>query len=101
VGPVNDVRAALEDPQVAARGLVVEVDHPSLAPIRTPVTAVRVGSASVDRKPGLVLAEHTEEMLRDLLGYDAGTMARLEAQGTFGTPGMECRRPWLVVRSAG
>ncbi len=83
-GPVNDVKAAFEDPQVAVRDLVVEVDHSSLAPVRVPATAVRVGSTRADRRPGPGLAEHTEEILRDLLGYETAMIDELTEQGAFG-----------------
>jgi len=47
-GPVNDVRAAFEEPQTIARDLIVDVEHPTLKPVRTPATAARVGTDPVD-----------------------------------------------------
>jgi len=87
-GQVNDVRGALEDPQVAARGLIVDLDHPSLSPVRVPATAVRVGPAPGVHKPGPRLAEHTKEIVHDLLGYDAATVDQLAARGAFGAGGI-------------
>ena len=34
-GPINDYAQAFADPQVRARGMVVDVDHPTLGPLRT------------------------------------------------------------------
>jgi len=84
-GPVNDVRAAFEEPQTIARDLIVEVEHPTLEPVRTPATAVRVGTDPVERRPGPALAEHTAEILTELLGYDAEAVNQLVSDGAFGS----------------
>jgi crotonobetainyl-CoA:carnitine CoA-transferase CaiB-like acyl-CoA transferase len=83
-GPINDVRSALVDPQTAARGLVTEVEHPAFGTARWIASPVRVGEdgASHQRAPGL--GEHTETVLRELLGYDEQKIARLRANGGFG-----------------
>jgi crotonobetainyl-CoA:carnitine CoA-transferase CaiB-like acyl-CoA transferase len=83
-GPINDVRAALADPQTAARGLVTEVQHPVFGTARWIASPVRVGEdvASHRRAPGL--GEHTETVLRELLAYSPENIARLRADGAFG-----------------
>lgn len=61
-GPVNSIAQALDDPQIAARGLLTEVDGKRFlrAPVRlseTPVT-LRVGPARVGEHTREVLVEH-------------------------------------------
>lgn len=86
-GPVNDVRSALDDPHVAARGLIVEYDQPGLGTVRTPRTATSVGGLKPDDRPGPALAESSDEILTGLLGYSAERVQSLDSEGAFGTTG--------------
>lgn len=84
-GPVHTVPQALADPHTEARGLLVESDHPRYGTVRSVASPVRVG----DRPPGKApraphRGEHTDTVLRDLLGYDADRAADLRAKGAFG-----------------
>ncbi|MDA2980069.1 MAG: CoA transferase [Actinomycetota bacterium] len=84
-GPVNDVRAALDDPHVAERDLVIEYEQPGLGTVRTPRTAVNVGKVGPESRSGPALAENSEEILRDLLGYSDDRVESLNREGAFGT----------------
>jgi crotonobetainyl-CoA:carnitine CoA-transferase CaiB-like acyl-CoA transferase len=84
-GPVNDVRSALDDPHVVERDLLVEYDRPGLGTVRTPRTAVRVGPLGLERGQGPALAENSDEILSDLLGYSDGEVDALKFKGAFGT----------------
>jgi crotonobetainyl-CoA:carnitine CoA-transferase CaiB-like acyl-CoA transferase len=83
-GPINDVRAALADPQTIARGLVTETDHPAFGQASWIASPVRVGDDPVEHRRAPQLGEHTEIVLRDLLGYDEDRIAALRKQGAFG-----------------
>ena len=65
--PVNDIEAALNDPQVANNEMVLEMRHPDLGPIRTVGIPVKLEGTpgSVRRVPPL-LGEHTREVLTEL-----------------------------------
>jgi crotonobetainyl-CoA:carnitine CoA-transferase CaiB-like acyl-CoA transferase len=84
-GPINDVRSALADPQTAARSLVTKVEHPAFGIARWIASPVRVGEAPAEHRRAPGLGEHTETVLCELLGYDVATIARLRADGAFGT----------------
>jgi crotonobetainyl-CoA:carnitine CoA-transferase CaiB-like acyl-CoA transferase len=86
-GPVNTVEQALADPLVAARGLVVETEHPRLGRVRAPATPVRVGAGEAAHRPGPGRNEHAGELLGGLLGYGRERVASLEAAGAFGGGG--------------
>ena len=77
-GPVLSPQQVLDDPHVAAAGLLQEVDYPGLsrpAPVmRPPVQLSRTPPAIERRAP--LLGEHTDEILATL-GYDAGQIAQL------------------------
>jgi len=82
-GPINDLAAAFASPQVAARGLVVEVEHPALGVLRQvgPPFALGATPAAV-RTPPPLLGEHAAAILAEL-GYDEAAVARLREAGVI------------------
>jgi crotonobetainyl-CoA:carnitine CoA-transferase CaiB-like acyl-CoA transferase len=65
-GPINDYGQALSNPQIVARDMVVEVDHPTLGHIRTLGSPMKMSGTPPDvtrRAP--LLGEHTDEVLRE------------------------------------
>jgi crotonobetainyl-CoA:carnitine CoA-transferase CaiB-like acyl-CoA transferase len=65
-GPINDYAQVFADPQVVARGMAVEVEHPTLGRIRTLGSPIKMSETPplVGRRAPL-LGEHTEEVLRE------------------------------------
>jgi crotonobetainyl-CoA:carnitine CoA-transferase CaiB-like acyl-CoA transferase len=82
-GPINDLPALLADPQVAARGLVQTVDFmgAALRMVGPPVAFSETPAAI--RRPPPRLGEHSDEVLRELLGLDDETIAELRAAGAI------------------
>ena len=83
VAPVYQLDQVVADPQVAARGMVVEVDHPKAGPVRQPGFPVRFSGAPVALGPAPSLGQHSDEVLGDL-GYDAAAIAALRKEGVVG-----------------
>ncbi|MCT9070269.1 CaiB/BaiF CoA transferase family protein [Cupriavidus gilardii] len=81
-GPVNDFAHALREPQVLGRNMVVEVGLKTGETVRMPGNPVKLSRAAAPTYscPPAV-GEHTEAVLRDLLGYDADRLDRLRAAG--------------------
>src|SRR5262249_1707077 len=80
--PINDLADVFADPQVVARGLRIEVPHASgtSAPlVRNPIVYSESGLDF--HTPPPVLAQHTEQVPREALGYDAAKIAELREQG--------------------
>jgi len=82
--PVNDVRQALADPQVLARDMIVEVEHPEFGTLREVRSPVRTEGEIREPRRAPRLGEHTDPILRDVLGYSASTIARLRSAGVIG-----------------
>jgi crotonobetainyl-CoA:carnitine CoA-transferase CaiB-like acyl-CoA transferase len=80
-GPVNDVLAAFEQPQAVARGMRVEVDHPTLGPLPQVGLPYKLSAtpASIRTAPPL-LGEHSAQILAEL-GYTPEEVAVLRDAG--------------------
>jgi formyl-CoA transferase/CoA:oxalate CoA-transferase len=80
-GPVNTVPAALAQPQVAARDMVVEVEHPVAGTLKMLGSPLKLSAqpASI-RRPPPVLGEHTDEVLAEA-GYTPAQIAELRQAG--------------------
>jgi crotonobetainyl-CoA:carnitine CoA-transferase CaiB-like acyl-CoA transferase len=80
-GPINDYAQVFADPQVQAREMMVETDHPTLGRTRTLGSPIKMSATPPDvtrRAP--LLGEHTDEILR-AAGYTDGQIATLRAAG--------------------
>jgi len=81
-GPINDLAQVFEEPQVKARGIKVELDHPVAGKLPTVASPMRFSATPVEYKLAPpVLGAHTEEILRGLLRLDDAAIARLKAEG--------------------
>ena len=85
-GPLNDIPSAAKQPQVKARGMLVDVEHPDGFTLKIADTPVKLG-----RTPGGIqgpppaLGEHTDAVLSGLLGLSVEEIASLrEAELVFG-----------------
>lgn len=80
--PVNNFAQALNDSQVRARDMVVEVQLQSGEKVQLPGSPVKLeGVDTVHNNPPPLLGEHTEKVLQELLGYDGARIAALRQQG--------------------
>jgi crotonobetainyl-CoA:carnitine CoA-transferase CaiB-like acyl-CoA transferase len=81
VGPVNRIGDMLADPQVAARDMVVEVEHKTVGRTRALGFPVKFSETPTEvTRASPTLGEHTDEILRTL-GYSADEIARLRREG--------------------
>jgi CoA:oxalate CoA-transferase len=82
--PVLDLGEAINHPQMKARGVMREVEHPGVGPIALPRAPFRVSEASVEiRGRTAYLGEHNETVLERYLGYSKDKVAELTRAGVL------------------
>lgn len=83
--PVNGLDDTLEGPQVAALGTVQTVQHPERGPIRMIRSPIQVDGEylGIKRVPP-VLGQHTDEILKEVIGLDENGIAELRRAGAIG-----------------
>jgi crotonobetainyl-CoA:carnitine CoA-transferase CaiB-like acyl-CoA transferase len=83
-GPINDIAQVFAEPQVKARGVRIEVEHPVAGKLPMVASPMRFSGTPLEHKrPPPLLGEHTEEVLRELLGKGAEELARLRESGAI------------------
>ncbi|WP_342120621.1 CaiB/BaiF CoA transferase family protein [Pseudoduganella sp. OTU4001] len=80
-GPINDLHDVFQNPQVQARGLVMEAPHPTAGKVKLVRSPMRLSAspAETDMAPPL-LGQHTEEVLREVLGRTDAEIATLRSK---------------------
>ncbi|TFK89735.1 CAIB/BAIF family enzyme [Polyporus arcularius HHB13444] len=77
-GPINNIHQTFAHPQVAARQMVTEVEHPRSGKIKLVSPAVTYnGKRMPVRRPPPYLSQHTTEVLTEL-GYSGQQIAELK-----------------------
>lgn len=83
-GPVNTIDQVAADPQVEARDMIVEVHHPKAGSFKVTNTPVKLSRTPCKLKRACPdLGEHTEEILRELLGMTQEQMDELRSSRTI------------------
>jgi crotonobetainyl-CoA:carnitine CoA-transferase CaiB-like acyl-CoA transferase len=84
-GEVRSVGDALRSPEARAREMVSWIPHPTVGQVphlRSPIRYARTPLA--DPTPAPTIGQHSEDVLRSVLGYDDARIAALAASGVFG-----------------
>ncbi|WP_323120856.1 CaiB/BaiF CoA transferase family protein [Burkholderia alba] len=77
-GPINTLDEVFDNEQVVARGMEIELPHPSGANVKLVRNPVRMSRTPPEAKSAPpLLGEHTDAVLRDVLGYDDTAIAAL------------------------
>ncbi|KAJ2659846.1 hypothetical protein IWW48_003252 [Coemansia sp. RSA 1200] len=80
--PVNSIAQTFSHPQLLARRVVRQIDHPFVGPIRLVGPAVHYSCSDVGiRRPPPMLGQHTELVLRSVLGYSDAQVAHAVRSG--------------------
>ncbi|MEL7228386.1 MAG: formyl-CoA transferase [Pseudomonadota bacterium] len=84
VGPILSMKEIAEDEGLYATGTMVRVDHPERGEYLSVGNPIKLSDspAKVTRSP--MLGEHTQDVLRDVLGYEGEELARIKNSGAVG-----------------
>jgi crotonobetainyl-CoA:carnitine CoA-transferase CaiB-like acyl-CoA transferase len=78
-GPINTIDRVFADPQIIAREMQIAVNHPTIGALPMIGDPIKIANENELSAPPL-LGQHTEKILREVLGYSQDTIARLETQ---------------------
>jgi crotonobetainyl-CoA:carnitine CoA-transferase CaiB-like acyl-CoA transferase len=84
-GPINTVADVVSNPQVLARNMIAEVDHPNIPNLKFPGSPLKLADspATIRRVPPM-LGQHNEEILEEA-GYSPEKIADLKERGVLGS----------------
>ncbi|EAQ24012.1 MULTISPECIES: formyl-CoA transferase [unclassified Roseovarius] len=85
VGPILSTKEIMEDEGLRKTGTIVDVDHPTRGRYTTVGCPIKLSDSSVEVTRSPLLGEHTQEILRDVLGYDGEDLARIMDSGAVGS----------------
>ena len=79
--PINTVDKIVNDPQIKARNMIVELEHPVAGHLKMAGVPVKmsVTPGAVER-PAPLLGQHTAELLKEILGWDEAETAKFFAE---------------------
>ena len=81
-GPINNLQEVFENEQVVARGIQLNVPHPTAGSMKLVASPMRLSKTPVTmRMPPPLLGEHTEEILSATLHYTYEQIAQLRSKG--------------------
>jgi crotonobetainyl-CoA:carnitine CoA-transferase CaiB-like acyl-CoA transferase len=81
-GPINDLAQVFKEPQVVARGMKIELEHPAAGKVPLVASPMKFSGTPLEfRNPPPMLGQHTDEVLSGLLRMDDAAIAKLRADG--------------------
>jgi crotonobetainyl-CoA:carnitine CoA-transferase CaiB-like acyl-CoA transferase len=84
-GQVRTVGEAIRSPEARERGLVTRIPHDTVGWVPNVNLPIRYSRTPiVDPVAAPAVGQHTEDVLREVLGYDGDRLGRLAEAGTFG-----------------
>src|SRR5262245_3113500 len=86
VGAINSLDQVVEHPQVKARGMIVDSEHPVAGQVKLVGIPVKLsGTPGSVREPAPLLGQHTDEVLHKYLGMTDAEISALRQEGVIGT----------------
>lgn len=81
-GPINRLDDVFNDPQVKARGMQITLPHPSAGSVKLVGSPMKLSATPPDyQSPPPLLGQHTDQILKSVLGYDDEQLSQLRQRG--------------------
>ncbi len=81
-GPINTIKEVFEEPQVIARGMKIELPHAAAGKVPLVASPMKFSGTPLKHDiPPPVVGQHTDEILRSVLGKSDAEIAALKAAG--------------------
>ena len=81
--PVNTVEEAVQEEQILARDMVIEVPSAQWGPLRQVSNPIKIDQRGPRLEAAPELGQHTDQILSEYLGYSAERLAELRADGAI------------------
>lgn len=88
-GPILSMKELAEDQSLRETGTIVEVDHPTRGTYLSVGNPIKLSDSPTEVTRSPLLGEHTDEILREVLGFDERRIAEVRGSGALGA----ARRP--------
>ena len=80
-GPILSMKEIAEEPSLRATGTVVEVDHPTRGKYLSVGNPIKLSDSPSEVKRSPLLGEHTEEILKQVVGFSDAEIEAAREQG--------------------
>ena len=97
-GPILSMKELAEDQSLRATGTVVEVDHPERGKYLSVGNPIKLSDSPTEVKRSPLLGEHTDEILRQVLGFSDHQVAEIHDSGALDPPRKSRRRIERALR---
>ena len=83
---VNNMEDLLTDEHLLARGMIVDLEAPAISAgkVKSRGVAIKFSKTPGKVKTTPMLSQHTEEVLKNIMGYDDKKIAEMKAKGILG-----------------
>ena len=81
-GPINDLKNVFDDKHAKSRDMILEYKHPTLGSVKQVLSPVNVGKSNKEEiKRAPMYGEHTDYVLKEILGYTKEEVDTLKKNG--------------------
>jgi formyl-CoA transferase len=85
-GPILSMKELAEDQSLRKTGTVVQVDHPTRGAYLSVGNPIKLSDSISEVKRSPLLGEHTDEILKSVLGFKAKEIADIKGSGALSAP---------------
>src|SRR5207245_10879540 len=85
-GPILSMKELAEEPSLRKTGTVVEVDHPKRGKYFSVGNPIKMSDSPTEVMRSPLLGEHTDEILRQVLGFTDHQVAQIHDSGALDPP---------------